>query len=49
MEHKSTDFERAITVDESRFFQYYAHHSVWAASRDKLPHRINSEMTQKNA
>jgi hypothetical protein len=49
MEHKSTDFERVITGDESWFSLYDPCHSVWAALRDAFPYWIKRKLTQQNA
>jgi hypothetical protein len=38
MKHKLTDFERVIIGDELWFFLYYFRDSLWAVSRDDLPH-----------
>jgi hypothetical protein len=38
----------AITVDESWLFLYNPHGSVWAASRNELPQRIEQDLTRKS-
>jgi hypothetical protein len=41
MDQKASGFQLMITGDESWFFLDYLRDSVWVASRDELPQRIN--------
>jgi hypothetical protein len=44
MEQKVSGFQRIITGDESWFFLCYPRDSVWVASHDELPHRIEQKI-----
>jgi hypothetical protein len=46
---KARGFQRMIAGDKSLFFLYYPRDSVWAASRDEIPHASSRKSTRQSA